>query len=112
MRDQANQTHIISDPADRRLGIVTCVGAPACNRGAVNTQATAATLSASRRDGEPLLHLSGCAKGCAHPGPADVTLVGEDGRFAFIRNGRPGDEPVARGLTLADCVAQMQSVPA
>ena len=112
LRDQARQISIISDPADRRLGIVTCVGAPACGRGEVNTQATAATLATLRRDGEPLLHLSGCAKGCAHPGRAEVTLVGQEGRFAFIRDGRPSDEPVARGLTLAQCIGLLQSVPA
>jgi precorrin-3B synthase len=112
LRDQAHQISIISDPADRRLGIVTCVGAPACRRGEVNTQATAATLATLRRDGEPLLHLSGCAKGCAHPGRAEVTLVGQEGRFAFIRDGRPSDEPVALGLTLAQCIGLLQSVPA
>ena len=112
LRDQVDQLHIISDPADQRLGIVTCVGAPACARGEINTQAAASALAASRDEGDPLLHLSGCAKGCAHPGPASVTLVGEEGRFALIRDGRPGDAAVARGLTLAQCVALMQSVPA
>ena len=112
LRDQAHQLSIISDPADRRLGIVTCVGAPACRRGEVDTHAAANALAASRHEGDPLLHLSGCAKGCAHPGPAAITLVGENGRFRLIRNGRPGDKAVARNLTLAQSAALMQSVPA
>jgi precorrin-3B synthase len=112
LRDQAHQIRIIADPEDSRLGIVTCIGAPACGRASVDTHAAASALAASRRADDPLLHLSGCAKGCAHPGPAAVTLVGESGRFAFVRNGRPGDAPVARGLTLAECGALMQSVPA
>jgi precorrin-3B synthase len=112
LRDEANRIHIISDPADRRLGIVTCVGAPACGRGQTDTHAAAEVLAAARGADEPLLHLSGCVKGCAHPGPAPVTLAAERGRFAFIRDGRPGDTAVARGLTLAQSAALMQSVPA
>ena len=112
LRDQAHQIRIITEPADTRLGIVTCAGAPACLRGEIDTQAAALTLAAGRRAGEPLLHLSGCEKGCAHPGPATVTLVGEGGRLAFIRDGRPGDPALSHGLTLAQCAALMQSVPA
>jgi precorrin-3B synthase len=112
LRDQARQISIISDPADARLRIVTCVGAPACGRGEVDTHASAKELAASRQADDPLLHLSGCSKGCAHPGPTAITLVGERGRFAFIRHGRPGDEAVAHGLTLAQCTALTQSVPA
>ena len=112
LRDQAHRLRIISEPADRRLGIVTCVGAPACTRGEIDTHTAATALAEARGPRAPLLHLSGCAKGCAHPGPAPVTLVGESGRLALIRDGRPGDPPVARGLTLAQSVALMQSVPA
>ena len=112
LRDQAHQISIISDPDDRRLGIVTCVGAPGCSRTTVNTHAAASLLAASRRTGDPLLHLSGCAKGCAHPGVAAITLMAEEGGFALIRDGRPGDAAAARGLTLAECRALIQSVPA
>ena len=112
LRDLASQIRLMTEPDDRHLGIVTCVGAPSCGRGEVETYAAAESLALSRRADDPLLHLSGCAKGCAHPGPAAVTLVGEQGRFAFIRRGRPGDEAAAHGLTLAQCAALMQSVPA
>jgi precorrin-3B synthase len=112
LRDAADQIGIMSNPADRRLGIVTCAGAPACLHATVETLGAALALAAGRGAGDPPIHLSGCAKGCAHPGPAAVTLVGEGGRFAFIRDGRPGDEAEARGLTLAQCAALVQSVPA
>jgi precorrin-3B synthase len=112
LQAEAEAIGVIANPGDPRMGIVTCVGAPACSRGEVNTQAAASLLAASRHEGDPLLHLSGCAKGCAHPGAAAVTIEGEGGRFAFIRDGRPGDEAVARGLTLAQCAALMQRVPA
>jgi precorrin-3B synthase len=113
---EAETIGLIADPADPRLGIVTCAGAPACRRGEVETHVAATALAVMRGSGTgsgtPLWHLSGCAKGCAHPGPAAVTLVGEGGRFALIRHGRPGDEPAARNLTLAEIAALMQSVPA
>ncbi len=109
---EAEAIGLIANPADPRLGIVTCAGAPACRRGEAETHAAAATLASARGTGGPLWHLSGCRKGCAHPGIAAVTLVAEGGRFALIRNGGPGDEPAARDLTLAEIAALMQSVPA
>jgi len=39
-----------------------------------------------------IVHLSGCSKGCAHPGPAALTLVGPD---RLILNGRASDTPHA-----------------
>ncbi|MBW4022794.1 MAG: hypothetical protein HIU92_06570 [Proteobacteria bacterium] len=112
LRDRAARDGLIADPADPRLGIVTCAGAPACLRGTVETHKAALALAAIRREGEALIHLSGCAKGCAHPASAPVTLVGEAGRFDLVRDGRPGDPPAARGLTLAQAAGLMQSVPA
>ncbi len=112
LRRAAAALGFIAEPADPRLGIVTCAGAPACARAEVETHAAAAALAAARRADDPLLHLSGCAKGCAHPGPAAITLVGTASGFDLIREGRPGDAPQASGLTLAQTVALMQSVPA
>ena len=46
------------------------------------------------------LHLSGCAKGCAHPRPADLVLTatGED-TFDLIRNGTAADHPLNTSLS-------------
>ncbi|HEX3982498.1 MAG TPA: hypothetical protein VHX12_02285 [Acidisoma sp.] len=65
-----------------------------------------------RRAGGPLIHLSGCAKGRAHPGPAAITLVGEDGRLNLVRDGRPGDPPIACGLALAEIPDLPPNLPA
>jgi precorrin-3B synthase len=35
------------------------------------------------------VHLSGCSKGCAHPGPAALTVVGPD---RIVLNGRASDD--------------------
>ena len=37
------------------------------------------------------IHVSGCAKGCARSMPADLTLVGEGGRYGVVRNGTTRD---------------------
>jgi precorrin-3B synthase len=39
------------------------------------------------------VHLSGCAKGCAHPGPATLTLVGGEAGCGVVLRGRAGDTP-------------------
>lgn len=101
---------LITGPDDGRLSIVTCAGAPACARGAVETHAAARFLARTRRAGDAPLHLSGCAKGCAHPGEASVTLVGRAARFDLIRDGKPQDMPAHRDLTLAEIPALMQSL--
>jgi precorrin-3B synthase len=87
----------VTDPADPRLRIAACPGAPACASGTVPARADAALLA---KLGLANLHVSGCAKGCAHHAPA-ATLVGRDGRYDLIRHGRAGDPPDAVGLTLA-----------
>jgi len=39
------------------------------------------------------VHVSGCAKGCAHLGPAALTIVGTAAGCTLIANGRAGDSP-------------------
>ena len=41
------------------------------------------------------LHVSGCGKGCAHPGSANVTLVGRPDGYGLVIDGRAGDTPQA-----------------
>ncbi len=81
--------------------VAACPGAPACGSGSVPARADAARLVAA---GFTRLHVSGCAKGCAHPG-ATTTLVGRDGRYDLVRHGRADDPPDLRGLTLDQVMA-------
>ncbi len=90
---------LITDPEDPRLAIVACPGEPACASATVPTRADAGLLT-----GLGPVHLSGCAKGCAHPGPTRVTLVGMAGRYGIVRNGRASDTPGEHGLTLVEAV--------
>ncbi len=86
-------------PDRHRMNIAACPGAPACAAASVATRDLAMKLAKRVPDA---LHVSGCAKGCAHPKAADVTLVGRDGRFDLVRHGRAGDTPVKTGLAEAD----------
>jgi len=46
-------------------------------------------------DGSLHLHVSGCAKGCAHPGATDLVLVGSEVGTGLVMNGTARDEPLA-----------------
>jgi precorrin-3B synthase len=41
------------------------------------------------------VHISGCAKGCAHPTIAALTIVGTGDECALIENGSAHDAPFA-----------------
>lgn len=91
---------LILDPADPLRRVEACTGAPGC------LQALAPLRDLARRlapeFGGGLLHLSGCAKGCAHPGRADITLVATPAGFDLILNGTAQDAPCQRGLAAQD----------
>ncbi len=91
---------MITAQHDPRLSVIACVGLPACAQSSVRTLEDAAILARAIAQGE-VVHVSGCAKGCAHPGPAAITLVGEAGRYNLVVDGRADAVPVRRGLDLA-----------
>lgn len=92
----------VTDPDDPIMRVNACVGAPFCASATVSTRDIARQL-APHVNGT--LHVSGCAKGCACRTAADVTLVGRDGTFDFVRNGTPADAPDQHGLTPQDLIS-------
>jgi len=80
------------------LSVAACAGQPYCPQASVETRDLAVEL-AGRWPGK--LHVSGCAKGCAHPANAEVTLVGKNGRFDLVRNGAAWDDPLYTNLSHA-----------
>ena len=76
---------LIVDADDPLLRIDACPGAPACQSASVDTRAAARRLAG--RPFEGTIHVSGCAKGCARSAPADLVLVGEQGRYGVVRKG-------------------------
>ncbi|WP_372573289.1 cobalamin biosynthesis protein CobG [Ruegeria jejuensis] len=92
----------VTSGTDPLMTTDACPGAPLCPQAQVETRALARAL-APHTGGA--LHVSGCAKGCARMTPSDLTLVGRDGRFDLVKQGRAGDEPCQRGLTAQDLMS-------
>ena len=88
---------LITDPADPILRITACTGAPGCPQALGDTRHLARQLAPHLPPGRTL-HLSGCAKGCAHPGPADLTLTATGQAYDLIRNGTASATPSLIGL--------------
>ncbi|SDI12372.1 cobalamin biosynthesis protein CobG [Alloyangia pacifica] len=86
----------VTTPGSPLLAAHACPGAPFCPQATVATRALATRL-APEVDGT--LHVSGCAKGCALPRAARLTLVGTDGAFDLVRDGAPWDPPRRTGLS-------------
>lgn len=77
----AAELGFIADPADPRRKVVACAGAPICASGEIAARTLAPALAdaaGALRDGE-IIHVSGCAKGCAHPAPVALAVFGRDG---------------------------------
>lgn len=89
---------LITTTTDPRLNVTACTGAPGCPQGLQPTRALARDLVPHVPAGAHL-HVSGCAKGCAHPGPATATLTATAEGFALIRLGRANDTPTCPAMT-------------
>ena len=81
---------------DPRRHVVACAGAPICASADIAARALAPHIAAGAAphlDGSFKIHISGCAKGCAHPAPAALTVVGMPSGCALIANGSTRDAP-------------------
>jgi len=98
VRDMPEHDGLVSRADDPRLRIAACTGAPACPEAKAETRRLAAAL-APHIPKDVRLHVSGCAKGCAHPACTDITLVGTAHGLDLVRRGTARDAPLRRGLT-------------
>jgi len=79
-----------SDPADPARLVVACAGSRGCAAGMTDTQADARELVDQLRGragtrAPVSFHVSGCAKGCAAPAGAEVSLIAEaDGVYGVF----------------------------
>jgi precorrin-3B synthase len=89
--EMARDLGLIVDANDPILRIDACPGAPACRSSSVDTRRDARRLAGSVFTG--VIHVSGCIKSCARSMPADLVLVGEQGRYGVVRNGTARDVP-------------------
>ncbi len=102
----ARELGLIVSHADSLLAVVACPGAPECPQARGETRAHLARLAPlaqklAGRDGVGL-HVSGCAKGCARPAAAPVTLVARDGLFDLVDEGPASGAPREEALTIDD----------
>ncbi|RVU16627.1 nitrite reductase [Methylobacterium oryzihabitans] len=108
---EAGAAGLIVSGSDPRRAVAACPGAPACGSGSVPAQADAHRLAAALAGviGPVRVHVSGCPKGCAHPGAADLTLVGmPGGAYGVVPGGSAGDPP-ARVLPFEDVLERLHS---
>ncbi|MGR3616570.1 MAG: precorrin-3B synthase [Paracoccaceae bacterium] len=91
-------TGAIFDASDPRLNVTACTGAPGCPQALSTTRQLALDLARTLPT-DTKLHVSGCAKGCAHPAPADLTLTATaKDTFNLIRHGTAADQPARSNL--------------
>jgi precorrin-3B synthase len=104
--EAAKREGLITDPRDPLLQIEACPGASGCQSTALDTRGDGRRLAAllPRFGFAGTVHVSGCAKGCAKSGPADLVLVGSDGRYGIVRNGTAQDY-LAHRLSFAELAA-------
>lgn len=94
----AEQFGFVTRAEDPRRYVIACAGAPVCAAAHIAARAMAPGIAA---DAAPFLgrsftiHVSGCAKGCAHPRPAALTVVGTPEGCALVHDGSPRDLPYA-----------------
>jgi len=97
LADIAQRLGFIVRADDPRRQIVACAGAPICAAAEISTRAIAPSLAANAAIAgadAPMVHLSGCAKGCACPRSTPLTVVGIEGRCGVVVNGSARDEPL------------------
>jgi precorrin-3B synthase len=90
----AAQLGFVNRTDDPRRHVIACAGAPLCSSAYIAARAVAprfAEAAAPYLSNGLMLHISGCGKGCAHPGAASLTVVGTHGHCAVVANGSARD---------------------
>jgi precorrin-3B synthase len=102
---------IIADAADPLLRVVACTGAPGCPQAKGDTRGLARRLAPHVPAGR-VLHVSGCAKGCAHPGPADLVLTATEHGHDLVRGGTASAPPELTGLLATAALDHLKALHA
>jgi precorrin-3B synthase len=101
--DAAESDGLIVDPGDPLLQVEACPGTPGCRSTSLDTRGDGRMLARflPRFAFTGTLHVSGCSKGCAKSGPADLVLIGADGAYGIVHDGTAQDRP-GRSLSVSD----------
>lgn len=85
-----------TEPKDPRRSISLCAGSRGCASAFFDTRSLAEKFQVQAPDlldGSFDIHLSGCAKGCAHPAPALLAFSGARAGYGLVVNGTAGAAP-------------------
>ncbi|RFC68131.1 MULTISPECIES: precorrin-3B synthase [Mesorhizobium] len=110
----AQELGFVVDARDPAMRIFACPGKPACTSGTFKTRETARNIVREVpelfTDNAFSLHVSGCAKGCAHPSQAALTLVGEAETVGIVVGGTARSLPLAYAQpnALVDALKEME----
>jgi len=92
---RAESLGFVTRPDDFRRRVIACAGAPICASAHIAARTFAPALAADAVALDDTVHISGCAKGCAHAAAAALTIVGTAEGCAMIANGSVRDAPFA-----------------
>jgi precorrin-3B synthase len=119
LKRAAERSGFVVDADDPRCRIAACPGGPACASGLIPARSLAATLApALPRDlawtaRGVSVHLSGCSKGCAHPRPAPLTVVGTPEGCGVVHGGSAHETPHHHAdlARLGDTISRLAAEP-
>ncbi|MBO6902351.1 MAG: precorrin-3B synthase [Rhizobiaceae bacterium] len=99
LRDLADRAGLVISANDPRARIFACPGTQGCASGLIPAREIAREVAGSLPDEVASLHISGCAKGCAHPTTAALTVVGTGSGAELVENGtaRQNGEHIGKG---------------
>ena len=98
--DSMVELGFIVDADNPRLRIAACPGAPACVHGHRSVRDDATRWAALLPNGDTvILHVSGCAKGCARPAATAATFTATATGYDLILAGKAGDLSARRSLS-------------
>ena len=115
MTREAERLGFVTRADDPRRRIVACPGAPACASAFIAARAIASEIAETLREpSSGTIHISGCAKGCAHPRPAALTIVGTENGCGIVERGtaRTGPQTHVDPQQLTARLARRISEPA
>lgn len=95
---------LITDPENPLLRVFACTGAPGCVQAAAPTRPLARALAPLLGPGK-VLHVSGCAKGCACPMKTPLTVVATANGYDLVQDGTAMDTPSVKALTAPELAA-------
>jgi precorrin-3B synthase len=103
----ADTLGFVVDARDSRRRVVACPGAPACASGLIPARALAAEIARGLPASEDgiAVHVSGCAKGCAHPAAAPLAVVGTVKGCGIVQDGTARSRP-DRTVALREAVRE------